>query len=124
MQIIDTVTEEAVLIADDSQQLSRAHSKDSNCENKGTNTTVHSVSRWDEAYNNTSQDGERDGLIAFSETNDVICESRRAPPSTDMDMELDNSNMDPEDTIHQSDMVKGYTLLSRIVILLPLVYGS
>ena len=107
LQIIDTVTEEAVLIADDSQQLSRAHSKDSNCENKGTNTTVHSVLRWDERYNNLSQDGERDRLITFSETNDIIRESMRAPPSTDTDMEIDNSYTDAEDTIHQSDTVSG-----------------
>ena len=46
-------------------------------------------------------------LTAFSDTNDIICESRRAPPSADMDMELDNSNIDPEDTIHQSDTVSG-----------------
>jgi len=37
----------------------------------------------------------------------IIRESRRAPPSADMDMELDNSYMDAGDTIHQSDTVSG-----------------
>ena len=109
MQIIDTVTEEPVLIADDGQQLLRAHSKVTNCENKATNTTVHSVSTCDEAYNNLSQDGEGDRRMAESEPTDIIREYMRAPPmkAPDMDIEIDTSNTDAEDTIHQSNTVSG-----------------